>query len=225
MQDDGNVLGLIRCAVLAYTQPGASKLIAYRLQNSNFEINLIPFVADRYQWDNYLSQFYNTETNSFEPSIPTTFDKFPNLASGSAIIDTVIVDSVTNTNVVVIPDNITVGYGWRISSLDANLTVPDSTFISNLTSAGNLLTLSSNITSPAGAAIRINGEAFVDYAVSTSFDSIDGENLTTVRSLRIIDGVANFLEGEKIVFAQQIGYGGINNGWITANNSTIPGYL
>ena len=225
VQDDGNVLGLIRCAVLAYTQPGASKLIAYRLQNSNFEINLIPFVADRYQWDNYLSQFYNTETNSFEPSIPTTFDKFPNLASGSAIIDTVIVDSVTNTNVVVIPDNITAGYGWRISSLDANLTVPDSTFISNLNSAGNLLTLSSNITAPAGAAIRINGEAFVDYAVSTSFDSIDGENLNTVRSLRIIDGVANFLEGEKIVFAQQIGYGGINNGWITANNSTIPGYL
>jgi hypothetical protein len=225
VQDDGNVLGLIRCAVLAYTQPGASKLIAYRLQNSNFEINLIPFVADRYQWDNYLSQFYNTETNSFEPSVPTTFDKFPNLAAGSAVIDTIIVDSVTNTTVVAIPDNTIVGYGWRISSLDSNLLVPDATFISNLNSAGNLLTLSSNITSPAGAAIRINGEAFVDYAVSTSFDSIDGENLNTVRSSRIIDGIANFLEGEKIVFAQQIGYGGINNGWITADNSPIPGYL
>jgi hypothetical protein len=225
VQEDGNVLGLVRCAVLAYTQPGASKLIAYRLQNSNFEINLIPFVADRYQWDNYLSKYYNTETNSFDPSIPTTFDKYPNLAAGSAVIDTVIVDSVTSTNVITIPDNITVGYGWTVSSLDSALIVPADTFVSNLNSAGNLLTLSSNITSPAGAAIKIDGQPFVDYAVSTSFDSIDGENLNTVRSSRIIDGIRNFIEGEKIVFAQQTGFGGINDGWINELGQTIPGYL
>lgn len=225
VQEDGNVLGLIRCAVLAYTRPGASKLISYRLQNSNFEINLIPFVADRYQWDNYLSQYYNTETNSFEPSIPTTFDKYPNITAGSAVIDTIIVNSITSANVITIPDNITVGYGWYVSSLDADLTIPAATFISNLNMVGNLLTLSSNITSPSAAAIRINGEAFVDYAVSTSFDSIDGENLTAVRSSRIIDGIGNFVEGEKIIFAQQFGYGGINDGWITADNTTIPGYL
>ena len=225
VQEDGNVLGLIRCAVLAYTQPGASKLISYRLQKSNFEINLIPFVADRYQWDNYLSRYYNTETNSFEPSIPTTFDKFPNLAAGSAIVNTVIVNSVTNSNVIIIPDNITVGYGWDISSLDSNLTIPATTFISNLNYGGNILTLSSQITSPAGAIIKINGEAFVDYAVSTPFDYIDGENLNTVRSSLIIDGIENFLEGEKLIFAQQSGYGILNDGWIDAQGNTIPGYL
>jgi len=225
VQEDGNVLGLIRCAVLAYTQPGASKLIAYRLQNSNFEINLIPFVADRYQWDNYLSQYYDTETNRFEPSIPTTFDKYPTLTSGSAVIDTIITNSVTNSNVIQIPNNITLGYGWQISSLDANLNVPTGTFVSNLNTAGNILTLSSNITSPSSAAIRINGEAFVDYAVSTSFDSIDGENLLTVRSSLIVDGVGNFIEGEKIIFAKQTGYGGINNGWTNSAGNTIPGYL
>ena len=225
VQEDGNVLGLIRCVVLAYTQPGASKLISYRLQNSDFEINQIPFVADRYQWDNYLSRFYNTETNSFEPSIPTTFDKYPNLASGSAIVDTVIVTSVTNSNVIVIPNDINIGYGWRISGIDDTSTIPDATTISNVSITGNILTLSSNITASDSSQIRINGEAFVDYAVSTSFDSIDGENLLTVRSSLIIDGIGNFLEGEKIIFAQQTGYGGINNGWINAQGDAIPGYL
>jgi hypothetical protein len=225
VQEDGNVLGLIRCVVLAYTQPGASKLIAYRLQNSDFEINLIPFVADRYQWDNYLSQYYNTTTNSFEPSIPTTFDKYPNIVSGSAVIDTIIVNSVTSANTVTIPDNVTVGYGWNVSSLDANLTIPDSTSITSINLFGNSLTLSSNITSSAGAAIRINGTVFVDYAVSTPFDTIDGENLSTVRSSLIIDGIGNFVEGEKLVFAQQSGYGIPNDGWINYLGDSIPGYL
>ncbi len=225
VQEDGTVLGLIRCAVLAYTQPGASKLIAYRLQNSNFKINTIPFVADRYQWDNYLSQFYNTDTNSFEPSIPTTFDKYPRLTSGSAVIDTIIVDTVSSSNVINIPNDITVGYGWGVSSLAANLTIPASTFISSLNEFSNVLVLSSNITSPAGSQIRISGEAFVDYAVSTSFDSIDGENLNTVRSSLIIDGIPNFLEGDKLIFAQQTGFGGINDGWINTAGETISGYL
>jgi hypothetical protein len=225
VQEDGNVLGLIRCAVLAYTQPGASKLISYRLKNSNFEISDIPFVADRYQWDNYLSQYYNTETNSFEPSIPTTFDKYPNLTAGSSVVDTIIVNSVTNSNVILIPDNITVGYGWDVTSFDDTSVIPDSTFISNVNLSGNTLTLSANVTADAGAVIRINGDAFVDYAVNTPFDSINGENLSTVRSDRIIDGIANFTEGEKIIFTQQTKFGGINGGWVTISGETIPGYL
>ena len=225
VQEDGNVLGLIRCAVLAYTQPGASKLISYRLQNSNFEINTIPFVADRYQWDNYLSKFYNTETNLFDTSVPTTFDKYPNLAAGSAIIDTVIVDSVTSSNIITIPDSISVGYGWRITSKDANLNIPDLTTITNTNLDGNILTISTNINSPSNGIIRINGEAFVDYAVSTTFDSIDGENLSTVRSSLIVDGIANFLDGDKLIFAKQNNFGVPNDGWIDASGNTIPGYL
>jgi hypothetical protein len=186
---------------------------------------LIPFVADRYQWDNYLSQYYNTEINSFEPSIPTTFDKYPNLAAGSALITTIIVDSVTSANTILIPDNITVGYGWDITSFDDTSIIPNSTFISNLNLLGNTLTLSANVTAAASAVIKINGEAFVDYAVSTPFNSVDGENLDTVRTDRLLDGIANFVEGEKIIFAQQTGYGGSNDGWINSIGETIPGYL
>jgi hypothetical protein len=225
VQEDGNVLGLVRCVVLAYTIPGASKLIAYRLQNSGFEINTIPFTADRYQWDNYLSRFYNTTTNSFEPSIPTTFDKFPSIQAGTAIIDTVIINQVTNSNIIEINDSINVGYGWRISSRDANITIPTGTTISDLNASGNILTITSNITSPASGAIRINGEVFVDYAISTAFDDINGENLSVVRTGLLIDGVSNFNEGEKIIFAKQYGYGGTNDGWLDLAGNAIPGYL
>ena len=225
VQEDGTVLGLIRCVVLAYTKPGAAKLISYRLQKSNFEINQIPFVADRYQWDNYLSKFYNTETNSFEPSIPTTFDKYPNLAEGTATVSTLIVNSVTNSNVITIPSTIRVGAGWEVLSLEPSLVVPTPTFVSNLNLGGNVLTLTSNISASAGSLIKIRGEAFVDYAVSNPYDSINGENLDTVRTLLLMDGVANFLEGEKLIFAKQSGYGIPNNGWLTTQGDAIPGYL
>jgi len=225
IQDDGTVLGLIRCVVLAYTKPGASKLIAYRLQKSNFDLNSIPFVADRYQWDNYLSQFYNVETNTFEPSIPTTFDKYPNLAQGSAIVPTTIIDSITNSNVITISDTARVGFGWEVLSVDSTLEIPAATTVSNLNLAGDVLTLTSNITATAGSSIKIRGEAFVDYAVSNPYNSINGENLSTVRTRLLMDGVPNFLEGEKLIFAKQSGYGIVNDGWLTVSNVAIPGYL
>lgn len=225
VQEDGKVLGLIRCVVLAYTIPGASKSIAYRLQQSNFDIKEITFVADRYQWDNYLSQFYNTETNSFEPSIPTTFDKYPSLATGSSIVPTTIVNSVTNNNVITVPNNIRVGYGWEVLSEDALLDIPNLTKIGNINTFGNILTLTSNITANAGSLIKIRGEAFVDYAVSKPFNSINGENLNTVRSLLLIDGVPNFSEGEKIIFAKQYGFNVPTDGWVDTNGNYIPGYL
>jgi hypothetical protein len=40
-----------------------------------------------------------------------------------------------------------------------------------------------------------------------------------------MDGVANFTEGEKLIFAKQSGYGIPNNGWLTAQGDAIPGYL
>jgi hypothetical protein len=67
-QEDGKVLGLTRAVVLAYTVPGASKLIAYRLKNSGINFNNINFVADRYELDTTLSQHYDVENNQFNNS-------------------------------------------------------------------------------------------------------------------------------------------------------------
>jgi len=228
VQEDGRVLGLTRGVVLAYTQPNASKLIAYRLSTSGFEINSISFVADRYQWDNYLSKFYNTTTNTFEPSRSTTFDRYPNTTVGD-LIETNIKDAVNGTNSITIQNSIAVGYGWLVAARDAESIIPLNTIVIGVSkSAGEtILTLSNNITAGAGAAIRIDGKTQVDYAVFVPFNSIDGSLLGYVRSQLLIDGVANFAENETVVFAKQEGFFDepAYDGWITDTGASVPGYL
>lgn len=73
-------IGFIRAIVLAYTVPGASKLIAYRLKNAKFSFNRIPFKTDRYQLDNWLSKNYDIEEDKFLPGIETNFDIAPSRA-------------------------------------------------------------------------------------------------------------------------------------------------
>ena len=75
VQEDKTVIGFKRAVVLAYTVPGASKLIAYRLQNSGFGFSEINFTVDRYQLDNYLSQHFDIDNNKFYDAEETTFDR------------------------------------------------------------------------------------------------------------------------------------------------------
>ena len=67
-------LGNIPAVVLAYTKPGASKTIAYRLQHQKIEFNRVRFEFDRYQLDNYLSKNYDISNEIFFPSSITIFD-------------------------------------------------------------------------------------------------------------------------------------------------------
>jgi len=73
-------LGYTRGVILAYTIPGAAKLIAYRLKNSNFLFNRITFETDRYQIDNWLSKNYDINENRFISGIVTNFDLEPSVA-------------------------------------------------------------------------------------------------------------------------------------------------
>ena len=74
-QTDKKTLGLTRAIVLAYTVPGAAKLIAYRLQANGITFNNIDFVADRYDLDNVLTKNYKISTGKFISSRETTFDR------------------------------------------------------------------------------------------------------------------------------------------------------
>ena len=89
VQADKSVPGFTRAIVLAYTVPGASKLIAYRLKDNGIEFNQIDFTVDRYQLDNTLSQYYNTDTDQFIKSKETTFDQ---LTLGVGTLDGAVVD-------------------------------------------------------------------------------------------------------------------------------------
>ena len=76
-QEDGRVLGFTRGVVLAYTVPGASKLIAFRLHQYDVQFNIIDFVADRYQLDHILSKNYDIPAKKFIESEETSFDRIP----------------------------------------------------------------------------------------------------------------------------------------------------
>ena len=76
-QEDGRVLGFTRGVVLAYTVPGASKLIAFRLAQYEAQFNTFDFVADRYQLDHTLTKNYDVAAHAFAGSRETTFDRLP----------------------------------------------------------------------------------------------------------------------------------------------------
>ncbi len=89
VQPDKSVIGFRRAVVLAYTVPGASKLMAYRLKNNGIQFNQIEFILDRYQLDNHLSQYYDTAEDAFLSGKETTFDK---LILGPGDLDGGVVD-------------------------------------------------------------------------------------------------------------------------------------
>jgi len=74
VQEDKTVLGFKRAMVLAYTKPGESKKIAWRIKDKGISLGVINFTADRYLLDNALSTNYDLVKQVFKPSRETTFD-------------------------------------------------------------------------------------------------------------------------------------------------------
>lgn len=234
VQTNGRVLGLTRAVPLVYTKPNSSGLIAYRLKTSGFELNSIPFVIDRYQWDNYLSKFFSVEENKFLPSRDTTFDKYPDFSIGNDVITATVQTDVTNSNTVITSDNLNVGYGWIVTALDTGTTVTANTFITSVTgithdgSPALSLTLSSNVTTEVDSVVQFDGRARVDYAVSASFNQIDSELLTRAKALGYFDGETSIVPFEKLIFKKQFNFDDetVNDGWVRGDGNTfIPGYL
>lgn len=78
-------LGYTKACVLAYTKPGAGQKVAYRLNATGFDFNVIDFAVDRYQVDNFYTKHYSTQTNTYIKDRETTFDADSNLNVGSIV--------------------------------------------------------------------------------------------------------------------------------------------
>ncbi|CAB4129309.1 hypothetical protein UFOVP112_407 [uncultured Caudovirales phage] len=78
-------LGFTKAVVLAYTVPGASKLIAYRLKASGLNFSGVEFTVDRYFVDDYYSGYYNPTTLTYTGGAETTFDRLPTNNVGSIV--------------------------------------------------------------------------------------------------------------------------------------------
>jgi hypothetical protein len=67
--------GFVACVVLAYTTPGSSAAIAYRLKQAGMNFNEFKFEFDRYELDDNMSRSYDLVTDSFiTPGTETIFD-------------------------------------------------------------------------------------------------------------------------------------------------------
>ena len=76
-------LGYTPAIVLAYTLPGKSEQIAYRLKSAGINFNNILFTADRYLVDNYYST--NFQNNVWVLGTQTTFDALPTTNIGTIV--------------------------------------------------------------------------------------------------------------------------------------------
>jgi len=70
-------LGYTKAIAMAYTKPGASKLIAFRLRSTGIKFNAIQFNVDRYIVESFYSSNYNYTTKSYYSGNETTFDTLP----------------------------------------------------------------------------------------------------------------------------------------------------
>jgi len=70
-------LGYVKAVVLAYTQPGYSKKIAYNLAATGINFKNIDFTIDRYNMDNNYSRYFDTSANVYITGYETTFDYLP----------------------------------------------------------------------------------------------------------------------------------------------------
>lgn len=77
-QTNGRVLGFTPSWVIAYTQPGRSREIAYYLETQfGQQLNNVDFDVDRYILDRTLSRNWDTQTQDWTPTPSlTTFDRF-----------------------------------------------------------------------------------------------------------------------------------------------------
>ena len=89
IQPNGNQLGFVRAAVLAYVKPGYGETVAWRFNELGYDLNEINFAVEQYSLDNVYSTDYDFSANTFISSRETTFDRFPPLSHIFAPVGTV----------------------------------------------------------------------------------------------------------------------------------------
>jgi hypothetical protein len=75
-------LGFVNAIVLAYTIPGGSELIKYRLNISKINFNGIQFEFDRYELDTIQRSTFDTTNDTYNTGPDTTFDNNTTIFEG-----------------------------------------------------------------------------------------------------------------------------------------------
>lgn len=216
VQEDKTVLGFKRAVVLAYTKPGESKKIAYRIKNRGIDLNIINFVADRYVLDNTLTENYNISDNVFTSGRETTFDHlqhtdvyYYNYVSGGVSGYNMTLTSTYGLEAGMVISGLGFSAGQTVVAVVNSTTIIVSDFANGIAPSGTL-SFSKQLDT-------------VNYAVEQPFASINNMNYYDFAG---IDGVANFESGDRLIFAKQEDFNSdyYNDGWINYSDVYIGNY-
>jgi len=121
-QTNGRVLGFTPSWVIAYTQPGRSREIAYYIDTQfGQQLNNVDFDVDRYILDKTLSRNWNADTQHWTPTPSlTTFDRF-NTGSYVFIGQVQLATSLAYADV----NNRTISYINSLGGIDGKVNIND----------------------------------------------------------------------------------------------------
>ncbi len=207
-QEKGQVLGLTRAIVLAYTVPGAAKLIAYRLRANGIVFNNLNFDVDRYILDNQLSKHFDVTAGKFTPAKETTFDRLSPISTNGNFIGNLTLGSPVITNVSVIG-----GIGTIVGFTVVGSGIPLDTYITAYDANAHTITLSNNCTLTK-TALSVSIIAFagsVDFAVITPYELIHNRSVAFIKAYGGFDLLNSFKNGDRLIFARQEFYTTINS--------------
>ena len=201
-QEDGTVLGFTRALVIAYTLPGKSAEVAYRVGQASDNVKLIDFTVDRYEWDNILSDNFVKNPATGTGTISGNINS--NLIIGNSTVFST--ELIPNTTVYV--SNVAVGNVLTISNA--------TTLTLTTNSASNL---SANSFSYSTNTFILNNFVYAtgNISANTSSNIITGIT-TNVTGNGVISGTINSknITGINTLFATQLAIG--KNLYVSGNS-------
>jgi len=191
-QTDGRTLGLTYGVVLAYTIPGASNLIAYRLKDNNITFSNIEFKVDRFVWDKSLTRYLNlaqpADTNPvFIKTKETLFDRLISEGTDANALANAVISDTAEDLTAISTDAGTVNYAVTVGFNDIH-----NKDIMSLLFYGEPRAYAYNVTW--GASSAIGGTILIDLPVENthgpiiSGDIIHGEGVPYGASVTSYDG-------------------------------------
>jgi hypothetical protein len=193
-------IGFTKAVVLAYTLPGKSNLIAYRLNQEGVNFGAIDFTVDRLLIDNYYSTNF-TSTIFFGDGTTTEF-------ALSYIINDSNLFSIYINNIFQLPSTYSITNGVITFNSAPSL---KSLIQVGSWNAGTETTFDSSSYNEIGSVV-----ATVNYGVTVPFDQINGRPVDYINSNGGIDGITAFESGQTLIFIQQENFSnsGPYDGWV-----------
>lgn len=202
-QDNGTVLGFTRALVIAYTLPGKSAEVAYRVSQVADNFKLIDFTVDRYEWDSILSDNFIKDPVAGTGTITANVNS--NVVTGNSTVfstelipnNTIYVSNVSIGNVKTVSNATTL---IMTANSVSNVTASAYTHSTNSFILNNFIYATGNITATTGSNVitGITTNISGNGAISGTIDSKTITGYNTLFATQLAPGKNLYVGGNSI---------------------------